>query len=290
MKPNPAVNRQSMALCMTALLLWSGAADRIGAQEHLYKWTDPDSTVPTIATRVAPPPGFTRIRLETACFATWLRHLPVKSGRPPIKLYDGRLAKEQDAHHAVLDIDVGNTNLQQCADAAIRLRAEYFYSRSLYDSINFCFTSGDSCCLRDWIEGLRPDVDGNQVTWIQSEPKDSGYTSFREYLDTIFMYAGSYSLARDLQTIDDLLDVNVGDLFILPGFPGHVVIVVDIAINENTDQRLMLLAQGYTPAQDFHILKNWHDPDLSPWYEIDFGEWLVVPHWRFPSGSLRRFR
>jgi len=295
------VGRISMKYIRSAAMFWRGML--VGAlfagvlvthattAEHTdYQWLDHTDSTPTITSEIAPPAGFSRVDTEPDSFAEWLRHLPVKPEGSSIKLFDGTLAEEQKAHHAVLDIDIGQSDLQQCADAAIRLRAEYLYSRALYDSISFCFTSGDTCCFRDWIGGRRPEVNGNHVGWIHTAEIDSSYSSLRDYLDTVFMYAGSYSLARDLKVIDNPELVRPGDLFILPGFPGHVVLVADMAINQITQERVMLLAQGYTPAQDFHLLKNLIDPDLSPWYEADFGAWLKVPHWRFPSHSARRFR
>ena len=80
-------------------------------------------------------------------------------------LYNGRLKANQRAHHRVLAIDVGDQDLQQCADAIIRLRAEFLFSRKAYERIAFNFTSGDRASFLKWVEGYRPDVKKNKVRW-----------------------------------------------------------------------------------------------------------------------------
>jgi len=104
------------------------------------------------------PIGFERRPIPAGSFEDWLRHLPTKKGSPPVHLFDGTLKANQNAHIAVIDIDTGDKDLQQCADAVIRLRAEYLYSLSRYNDIHFDFTSGDKASFRKWINGYRPVV------------------------------------------------------------------------------------------------------------------------------------
>ena len=82
--------------------------------------------------------------------------------------------------------------------------------------------------------------------------------------------------------------MKIGDIFIQGGFPGHAVIVIDLA-RDSTCQKLFLLAQGFTPAQDIHILKNDNDADLNPWYSIPEGR-LITPDWTFDKSDLMRFK
>ena len=96
-------------------------------------------------------------------------------------------------------------------------------------------------------------------------------------------------MSKELHSVQDVNKMQVGDVFIKGGFPGHAVIVVDMAINEETGKKLFLLAQSYMPAQDIHILKNPANSRLSPWYELDFGEVLYTPEWTFDRDDLRRF-
>ena len=82
--------------------------------------------------------------------------------------------------------------------------------------------------------------------------------------------------------------LRIGDVFICGGFPGHAVIVVDMA-KDRTGKSRFLLAQSYMPAQEVHLLKNPGSP-RSPWYPLEFGETLVTPEYTFARGELRRFR
>jgi hypothetical protein len=143
--------------------------------------------------RIPVPRGYVRVAVASGGLGEWLRVLPLRPGRPEVMLRDGTPKHNQTAHHAVLDMDVGDSDLQQCADAVIRLPAEYLLRTGLHDGIHFNFTSGDTARYSDWRAGLRPVVRGNSVSWIESTSADSSYRCFREYLDTVFMYAGTLS-------------------------------------------------------------------------------------------------
>jgi hypothetical protein len=242
-----------------------------------------------IANAVAPPAGFERTLMPADSFGDWLRHLPLKPPGTSVLLYDGTKKPNQDAHYAVLDIDTGPRDLQQCADAVIRLRAEYLYSRGKFEDIHFKFTSGDDASFTRWADGYRPVVVKNWVCWIKRTLADSSYASFRRYLDVVFSYAGTLSLSKELVSVP-IDQIEIGDVFVRGGSPGHAVIVVDLAADKATGKKVFLLAQSYMPAQDIHVLKNPADPKLSPWYASDFGEILETPEWTFSKGELMRFQ
>ena len=237
--------------------------------------------------RIPAPDGYTRVAVAPGSFGAWLRQLPVRPGRPDVYLYDGRRKGNQSAHHAVLDIDVGSRDLQQCADAVMRLRAEYLLAGACADEIAFNFTSGDTASWSEWRQGVRPQVSGNSVTWNRTAATDDSYESFRRYLDVVFTYAGSASLERELVPVRPLTDLRIGDVFIEGGFPGHAVLVIDVAAND-AGQRVFLLAQSYMPAQDIHVLTSFDD--LAPWYRARADGVLETPEWDFWYSSIRRFR
>lgn len=242
----------------------------------------------SVEARIAPPPGFQRVPAARGSFAEWLRGLPTKPGRPPVLLYDGRLKANQTAHHLVLDVDVGARDRQQCADAVIRLRAEYLRATGVEDRICFQFTSGALARWSAWRQGMRPRIRGNAVSWEKRAEPDSSYASFSRYLDLVFDYAGSYSLSREMERVRDPRRIQAGDVFIQGGFPGHAVLVIDVA-EDAQGRRAVLLAQSYMPAQEIHVLRNPGAPQ-TPWYVIDSDGPLATPEWVFPPGSLRRFR
>ncbi len=254
-----------------------------------YSWTESVDPQQTVAARTPTPKHFERVAAERGTFAEWLRTLPVKPGRPPVHLYNGELKGNQSAQELVIDIDTGPFNLQQCADAVMRLRAEYLYSRDQFNAIHFNFTTGDRASYSRWRQGFRPKVKGNQVSWHRTAPATTGYKGFRRYLDSVFTYAGTASLARELDS-KKISEIAPGDVLIEGGFPGHAVIVVDVAKMPEKRETIFLLAQSYMPAQEMHVLRNPGDPSLSPWYSVNFGEELVTPEWTFSQDQLKQFR
>jgi len=255
-----------------------------------YRWRPgPPAPADTLAGRIAPPPGFARVPAPPGSFAAWLRGLPLRPPGAPVLLHTGAPKPRQDVHVAVVDIDVGARDLQQCADAAMRLRAEWLLAAGRARDIAFNDTgSGRPIAFARWAAGERPHVSGRSLAWSRSAARDDSYASFRRYMDTVFTWAGTYSLERELRPVP-LAEIAPGDLFIKGGFPGHAVIVADLALDPRTGERRFLLVQSFMPAQDMHVLKNPRDPEGSPWYPLEFGERLVTPEWVFPRESLRRW-
>ena len=241
----------------------------------------------TIEGRIGEPPGFSRQQAAQGSFAAWLRGLPVKPGRPEVRLYDGRKKGNQAAHHVVLDVDVGDRDRQQCADAVMRLRAEYLRQAGKEGDVCFRFTDGAPARFTEWKEGMRPRVSARKTTWDRTAAPGASYASFRRYLDVVFSYAGTQSLARELDKVVDPSRIEAGDVFIQGGSPGHAVLVLDVA-EDARGKRAVLLAQSYMPAQDIHVLRNPGTPG-NPWYVIAGDGPLATPEWHFPPGSLRRF-
>lgn len=254
-----------------------------------YPWLEHYDSTNALCKRITLPEGYVRIESPQNSFAEWLQHLPLKPGRPDVFLYNGIEKGNQKAHYAVVEMDVGKADLQQCADAVIRLRAEYLYSRQDYAGIHFNFTSGDRINFSSWVQGYRPIVKEDAVIWMQSGNKGASYKDFQNYLTQIFMYAGSASLSEEMQPVPDIREMRIGDVFIQGGFPGHAVIVVDMAEQQRSGEKLFLLAQSFMPAQDVHILINPNDERLNPWYSIDFGDTLQTPEWNFTKNDLKRF-
>jgi hypothetical protein len=254
--------------------------------------TKSDTTVSsgmTIATRIVPPAGYVRQPVDSLSFAGYLRYLPLKPADAKVHYFDGREKPNQAAAVAVIDLDVGNQDLQQCADAIIRLRAEYLWQTGQYNAIQFHFTNGFLAPYRQWRAGQRIRVNGNTVRWTSGGAHSSSYASFRAYLKIIFAYAGTLSLAAELQP-RPLAEVQIGDVFIQQGSPGHAVVVVDKAQHQASGELVILLAQSYMPSQDIHVLANPADAALSPWYQVrELSGAFATPEWRFSGTDLRHF-
>jgi hypothetical protein len=247
-----------------------------------------DSTKSTIITRFNVPDGFKRVSSEKNSFAEYLQNLKLQPEGTLVKTYDGKIKEPRDVYVAVVDIDVGDRDLQQCADAIIRLRAEYLYSQNRFDDIHFNFTNGFKAEYSKWREGYRIIIKNNGTSSVKKFGESTSYEDFRNYLNVVFTYAGTLSLAKELRPVE-LSEIQIGDIFIRGGSPGHAVIIVDLAVNEKTGEKIFLLAQSYMPAQDIQILKNPMNSELSPWYSINFGETLETPEWLFKSNELKKF-
>jgi hypothetical protein len=214
---------------------------------------------------IPPPGGFVRVSVSPESFPAWLRTLTLKKDNR-VFLYDGTLKRNQSAQFAVLDIPVGKKDLQQCADVVMRLRAEYLFAQRKYGEIAFM------------------DYNGKWYRWEGGADR----IKFESYLATVFGWCGSASLEKQLKPVSNSNEMQAGDVFVKGGFPGHAMIVVDMAINEK-GEKVFMLVQGYQPAQDIHIVKNPLDAGLSPWYELKDLNELVTPEWRFLKDQLRKW-
>lgn len=284
--------------------LSAGPSDEPGISQseaaRQYVWPGLNYNVEhTIARRISPPPGARRTKLHDGSFAAWLRNLPVLPGRPPVYLYDGRRKVNQTAHHVIIDMDTGRRDLQQCADALMRLRSEYLFANSETARIQFQFTDQIPARYELWARGFRPQVRQRRKTrWVQRAKRDTSYAGFRSYLENLFTYAGTYSLSRESRAIS-LEEMRAGDFLIQGGFPGHAVMVVDMAESIEDGRRYYLLAQSYMPAQQMHVLRN--PAGDSAWYVLEPSREgsrvikpaqikIATPEWDFTGADLKRFR
>ncbi|MCT4564487.1 MAG: DUF4846 domain-containing protein [Maledivibacter sp.] len=254
------------------------------------------STVPIInknglilAERFKAPKGYNRIKASEDSFGGYLRNLALKPYGAKVLYYNGQAKNKHGVYEAVIDMDIGKKNLQQCADAIMRLRGEYLYSRGEYDKIHFNLTNGFRVDYHKWIDGYRVSINGNNSSYIKKNKKSNTYNDFRNYMELIFMYAGTLSLSQELDTVK-LKDMEIGDVLIQGGSPGHAVIVVDMAKNDNSDQKLFMLAQSYMPAQDIQILVNPNNDNISPWYVLKDVDTIRTPEWTFSKNDLKRFK
>jgi hypothetical protein len=235
------------------------------------------------------PPGFHRV-ISNDPFKRWLRNIPLKKDRT-VYLYNGSRKLNQTAQFAVLDISVGHEDLQQCADAVMRLRAEYHYARKNYKSICFQTEQGTKLNFLDWSNGRRFRLSGGRLV-PYSRPESNKHCEdracFNEYLLTVFSYCGTLSLERQLTPVIPFSDILPGDVLIKGGSPGHAMLVVDMA-EDPAGNKVYLLAQSYMPAQDIHLVVNPTDSKLNPWYSVREVTHIVTPEWTFAPNQLRRW-
>lgn len=250
-----------------------------------FGWS-PDAGVDTLEQRFPAPEGTERVAVSEGSFGAWLRTLPLLPADTPVRLHSGRLKGNQGVHAAVIDIDVGARDLQQCADAVMRLRAEWLWAAGRAQEVSFNDTGrGAPMPFARWARGERPRAKGSTLVWTKTAAPDASRASFRAYLDSVFTWAGTASLERQLGRLGPR-EVLPGDVIIKGGFPGHAVLVLDVVRSTTGGAPRVLLAQSFMPAQSLHVLRG-RD---GPWFEVpaDDAPW-PTPEWDFPAGSLRRW-
>lgn len=240
----------------------------------------------TLETRIKVPDSYKRVQVEEKSLAAFIRKYPLKEDGSSVLLYNGNKKRNQSAHVAVFRLPIEKEDLQQCADSVMRMYAEYFWETEQYEKIKFHFTNGFEADYVKWREGYRVSVNGNQTSWKKSAQYDDSYETFVKYMRIVFAYAGTLSMESETKAIS-VESIQVGDVFLIGGSPGHVVMVVDVCENAE-GKKAFLLAQGFMPAQEFHVLKNpLHKND--PWYYEDEIRYpLKTPEYTFEEGSLRR--
>ncbi len=244
----------------------------------------------TIKDRFPVPLGYERTKETKNSFEDYLRSLPLKPSGLLVKYYNGNTKLNNNIYGAVVDLPIGNKDLHQCADAVMRLRADYFYAQKQYDKIHFNFTNGFKIDYSKWRQGYRIAVKGNKTSWVKTAKASDSQQEYWKYLEMVFNYAGTASLAKEMKPIT-VSEIQIGDVYIKGGFPGHAVIVVDMAVNPKNNQKIILLAQSYMPAQELQILLN---PSISSnnkvcWYSVNNSSTLETPEWTFKASELKRF-
>ena len=253
--------------------------------EDKYSFIKPEGI--TLEQRINSPKGYSRIPSSKVEITSFMREMTLKEDGSDVLLYNGDAKNDQKSHVAVFDLDIGDRDLQQCADSVIRVYAEYYWSLEKYDKIAFHLTNGFLMEYTKWRDGNRIIVSGNHVRWNKSKEYDASYQNFLRYLNMVFAYAGTLSLSAESKVIN-ISDIRPGDMFLEGGSPGHCLLVVDIAENEEGD-RCFLLAQGYMPAQEFHIIKNPKHLVDQWYYEADITFPFKTPSWTFNEGSIKRW-
>ena len=241
----------------------------------------------TLAERICTPKGYARYEAAKNSLTDFLRSYSMKADGAPVLLYNSSEKGNQRAHAAVFGLPIEAEDLQQCADSVMRVFAEYCLQTGRESQLQFHFTNGFLAEYSKWRDGHRIAINGNDIRWTDTGTYDDSYESFKKYMRMVFAYAGTLSMDVYESKPITLKEVQVGDVFLKGGTPGHVVMIVDICENE-TGERAFLLGQGYMPAQEFHVINNPLHME-NPWYyEDEITYPFRTAEYTFPEGSLRR--
>ena len=215
----------------------------------------------TVETRFDVPEGYERVSVKSGSYEEFYRKLPLKPDGTNVYYYNGQ-KRNGSSHAAVYDFPQLKDDLLQCADSCIKMRAEYFYSRGEYGKIGFNTEGGVYLPFSKYVDGYRFTGSG----WKGGYAKGASREIFDDYLRIVYSYASTRSLAKEVIPIS-IRDLRIGDVFLKSGSPGHSVFVTDMAVNKKTGKKIMLLGQGYMPAQDLHIVESLES--ISPWFYVE---------------------
>lgn len=227
-----------------------------------------DTAGHVVKSRFEAPIGYTRVAPALNSWSYFLQNLPLKPHGTSVKHYDGTTKEARSVYCAVIDLPFFSNKNYQCADAIMRLRADYLFSQQKFNEIEFWYGNNSKLNYTAFLAGEQPNT-----------------ANLWHFLEKVYAYAGTLSLDQQLKA-RPIKELEIGDIFIKGGSPGHAVIVVDKCVNESGKVKFML-AQSYMPAQDLQILVG--DDRTSPWYDLNFGDYLYSAQWTFTKDQLKRF-
>jgi hypothetical protein len=258
-----------------------------------YPFCDVCTLTETIADRFAPPREFSRVEVARGSYAEWLRQMPLLPPNTDAVDWIGRLALTANEVGGVLDWRLLG-QVEQCADIALRLAAEYARAKNEDDRIVFRSLSGESIGWTAWRNGhYAVDSARSAIVYHPGAGVRGTRSAFDGFLRFVMTYANTASIKRDWPVADSS-DLRIGDVLVQPGCPGtgmgHLSVVVDICAPVSGD-RLYLFADGFTPARMPVVRQRLQGEPESVWmtlgqyqeYQIQFGRGTFH---RFPGWGL----
>ncbi len=225
------------------------------------------SDVPSnIQNEISVPGGYERIDYPSDSFSNWIQNLTLKKDN---SIIDYRGHNIESGFYDVFGVIqmplMFRSDLEQCADFAMRFWAEYHKEKGKLDQL-FLF-----------------DYSGNKKYF-----KNSGQ-SYTAFLKTAFANTNSHSLKKGCIPVlpDELMP---GDLFVQNerGGVGHVSVIMDIC-RAIDGERLFLMGYSFMPAQEFHIEKAEDDYGVEGWFTLEGYKQYLRDHLDYGEPVLRRF-
>ena len=161
------------------------------------------------------------------------------------------------------------SNSEQCADMAMRIRAEYLFKEGRYGEIRFT------------------DVNGKR----QAYEGGSSREAFEKYLRHVYGVCNTASVFKETKA-RELKNVQPGDILVYPsrqkGRYGHAILVADVARNKS-GKFAILCVEGNTPAREAHIVRN-PNPFQNPWFKLKGDEDVIhISFFHFNKNELRHY-
>lgn len=199
------------------------------------------------------PDGYIRYSYERASYSHWLQHAPLKRTKT-IALYDGREYDDGSNWYkiaAVLDLPLlFDQDLEQCADFAMRLWAEYHAATGQLERL-YLFN----------YDGTKNKFKG-------------GEKGYRSFLRLAMANSNSHSIKIGAKKVLPT-ELRPGDMFVqnTNGGIGHVSVIIDAAKSKIAGKPdLFRVGFSFMPAQEFHIEEA---PTHNGWFTRDGFEALL---------------
>jgi len=193
------------------------------------------------------PDGYKRVEYKEGSYSRWLQDAPLKSNKD-IRLFDGKVYRDGSNWYktaAVLDFPlIFDQNLEQCADFAMRLWAEYHAATEQLDKLHLFNYDGSKQKLKGGAKG------------------------YRNFLRLAMANSNSHSIKKGAEKIKPA-DLRAGDMFVQNsnGGIGHVSVIVDVAKSKTSGKPdLFRVGFSFMPAQEFHIEEAAAEHGKDGWF------------------------
>jgi len=227
---------------------------------------DGASQDPAIKNSISVPKGFQREAYPTGSYSDWIQSLPLKS-QPVILNYKGQVVEA--GFYQVFGVVrlplLFQSDLEQCADFAMRFWAEYHKAIGKLDQL-YLF-----------------DYSGHKIYFANSGK------SYANFLKSAFAAANSHSLQNGCKPVaaDEIIP---GDMFVQNerGGIGHVSVIMD-ACKSKQGKRLFLIGYSFMPAQEFHIERASDSYGSEGWFTVEGYTQYLHDYLDYGKPELRRF-
>ncbi len=212
------------------------------------------------------PHGYWRQSYPKDSYSNWMQNLQLKA-QPIILNYRGQ-AVEPGAYsvYGVVQMPLlFQSDLEQCADFAMRFWAEYHKTAGNLDHF-YLF-----------------DYSGHRISFANSGK------SLEQFLKWAFANTNSHALKIGCKPIA-ADQIAPGDMFVQNerGGIGHISIVLDVCRSPQ-GRKLFLVGYSFMPAQEFHIEKAGTKYGMDGWFTFEGYIQYLLDNLNFGKPELRRF-
>jgi len=216
-------------------------------------------------TDIAVPQGYELDTFPKGSFSHFVQNLKLKNTNTILK-YNGKKVHPKSYNVlGVLNLSIlFSEDLEQCADFAMRIWAEYYRYNNNLSNLFLYYYNGKK---------------------RRYNPQEQNLNKF---LRKVFVSANSYSLKVGCKAVKES-DLKPGDLIVqnIDGGIGHVSVVMN-SCHKSGKSKLFLIGYSYMPAQEFHIEDAMDYGELG-WFTIEGSYLFLKENLNMGAPVLRRF-